>query len=270
MIGIKSLLVMLSSTLVFNGMKLSIIIPVFNEVDTVGELLKRVQVVDLSNISKEIIIIDDASTDNTRQFLNSLDKKEYTVLLQEHNQGKGAAMRRGYQAASGEIILNQDADLEYNPEDYPALLKPILEHGADVVYGSRFVYPPELFGRKVGRANLRANNFIYNSFYFGNIFLTWLSNRFTGLRLTDMETGYKVFRRVALEKIIPQLNSRRFGIEPEITARVAQNRLTLVEVPIHYSGRTVEAGKKIKWRDGLAAVWHIVKFNWPYKLNDKT
>ena len=248
---------MLSSTLVFNGMKLSIIIPVFNEVDTVGELLKRVQVVDLSNISKEIIIIDDASTDNTRQFLNSLDKKEYTVLLQEHNQGKGAAMRRGYQAASGEIILNQDADLEYNPEDYPALLKPILEQGADVVYGSRF-------------ANLRANNFIYNSFYFGNIFLTWLSNRFTGLRLTDMETGYKVFRRAALERIIPQLSSRRFGIEPEITARVAQNRLVLVEVPIHYSGRTVEAGKKIKWRDGAAAVWHIVKFNWLYKLNDKT
>src|SRR3989344_9608544 len=257
MIGIKSLLVMLSSTLVFNGMKLSIIIPVFNEVDTVGELLKRVQVVDLSNISKEIIIIDDASTDNTRQFLNSLDKKEYTVLLQEHNQGKGAAMRRGYQAASGEIILNQDADLEYNPEDYPALLKPILEHGADVVYGSRF-------------ANLRGNNFIYNSFYFGNIFLTWLSNRFTGLKLTDMETGYKVFRRAALERIIPQLSSRRFGIEPEITARVAQNRLVLVEVPIHYSGRTVEAGKKIKWRDGAAAVWHIVKFNWLYKLNDKT
>jgi len=192
-------------------MKLSIIIPVFNEAATLRELLRRVEEVALPGVSKEIIIIDDASTDNTRQFLNSLDKKKYTVLLQEHNQGKGAAMRRGYQAASGEIILNQDADLEYNPEDYPALLKPILEQGADVVYGSRF-------------ANLRANNFIYNSFYFGNIFLTWLSNRFTGLRLTDMETGYKVFRRVALEKIIPQLNSRRFGIEPEITARVAQNR----------------------------------------------
>ena len=238
-------------------MKLSIIIPVFNEAATLRELLRRVEEVALPGVSKEIIIIDDASTDNTRQFLNSLDKKKCTVLLQERNQGKGAAMRRGYQAASGEIILNQDADLEYNPEDYPALLKPILEQGADVVYGSRF-------------ANLRANNFIYNSFYFGNIFLTWLSNRFTGLRLTDMETGYKVFRRVALEKIIPQLNSRRFGIEPEITARVAQNRLTLVEVPIHYSGRTVEAGKKIKWRDGAAAVWHIVKFNWLYKLNDKT
>ena len=238
-------------------MKLSIIIPVFNEAATLRELLRRVEEVALPGVSKEIIIIDDASTDNTRQFLNSLDEKKYMVLLQERNQGKGAAMRRGYQAASGEIILNQDADLEYNPEDYPALLKPILEQGADVVYGSRF-------------ANLRANNFIYNSFYFGNIFLTWLSNRFTGLRLTDMETGYKVFRRVALEKIIPQLNSRRFGIEPEITARVAQNRLTLVEVPIHYSGRTVEAGKKIKWRDGAAAVWHIVKFNWLYKLNDKT
>ncbi|HXK35861.1 MAG TPA: glycosyltransferase family 2 protein [Candidatus Paceibacterota bacterium] len=238
-------------------MKLSIIIPVFNEAATLRELLRRVEEVVLPGVSKEIIIIDDASTDNTRQFFNSLDEKKYMVLLQERNQGKGAAMRLGYQAASGEIILNQDADLEYNPEDYPALLKPILEQGADVVYGSRF-------------ANLRANNFIYNSFYFGNIFLTWLSNRFTGLRLTDMETGYKVFRRAALEKITPQLSSRRFGIEPEITARVAQNRLTLVEVPIHYSGRTVEAGKKIKWRDGLAAVWHIVKFNWPYKLNDKT
>ena len=133
-------------------MKLSIIIPVFNEAATLRELLRRVEEVALPGVSKEIIIIDDASTDNTRQFLNSLDKKEYTVLLQEHNQGKGAAMRRGYQAASGEIILNQDADLEYNPEDYPALLKPILEQGADVVYGSRF-------------ANLRANNFIYNSFY---------------------------------------------------------------------------------------------------------
>ena len=238
-------------------MKLSIIIPVFNEAATLRELLRRVEEVALPGVSKEIIIIDDASTDNTRQFLNSLDKKKCTVLLQERNQGKGAAMRRGYQAASGEIILNQDADLEYNPEDYPALLKPILEQGADVVYGSRF-------------ANLRANNFIYNSFYFGNIFLTWLSNRFTGLKLTDMETGYKVFRRAALERIIPQLSSRRFGIEPEITARVAQNRLVLVEVPIHYSGRTVEAGKKIKWRDGAAAVWHIVKFNWLYKLNDKT
>ena len=238
-------------------MKLSIIIPVFNEAATLRELLRRVEEVVLPGVSKEIIIIDDASTDNTRQFFNSLDEKKYMVLLQERNQGKGAAMRLGYQAASGEIILNQDADLEYNPEDYPALLKPILEQGADVVYGSRF-------------ANLRANNFIYNSFYFGNIFLTWLSNRFTGLRLTDMETGYKVFRRAALERIIPQLSSRRFGIEPEITARVAQNRLTLVEVPIHYSGRTVEAGKKIKWRDGAAAVWHIVKFNWLYKLNDKT
>ena len=238
-------------------MKLSIIIPVFNEAATLRELLRRVEEVALPGVSKEIIIIDDASTDNTRQFLNSLDEKKYMVLLQERNQGKGAAMRLGYQAASGEIILNQDADLEYNPEDYPALLKPILEQGADVVYGSRF-------------ANLRANNFIYNSFYFGNIFLTWLSNRFTGLRLTDMETGYKVFRRAALERIIPQLSSRRFGIEPEITARVAQNRLVLVEVPIHYSGRTVEAGKKIKWRDGAAAVWHIVKFNWLYKLNDKT
>ena len=238
-------------------MKLSIIIPVFNEAATLRELLRRVEEVALPGVSKEIIIIDDASTDNTRQFLNSLDEKKYMVLLQERNQGKGAAMRLGYQAASGEIILNQDADLEYNPEDYPALLKPILEQGADVVYGSRF-------------ANLRANNFIYNSFYFGNIFLTWLSNRFTGLKLTDMETGYKVFRRAALERIIPQLSSRRFGIEPEITARVAQNRLVLVEVPIHYSGRTVEAGKKIKWRDGAAAVWHIVKFNWLYKLNDKT
>ena len=144
-------------------MKLSIIIPVFNEAATLRELLRRVEEVALPGVSKEIIIIDDASTDNTRQFLNSLDEKKYMVLLQERNQGKGAAMRLGYQAASGEIILNQDADLEYNPEDYPALLKPILEHGADVVYGSRFVYPPELFGRKVGRANLRANNFIYNS-----------------------------------------------------------------------------------------------------------
>ena len=231
-----------------NGVKLSIIIPVFNEAATLGELLRRVEGVRLSGVSKEIIIIDDASTDSTRQFLSSLDKKKYKILLQERNQGKGAAMRRGYQVASGDIILNQDADLEYNPKDYPALIKPILEQGADVVYGSRF-------------ADLRANNFIYNSFYFGNIFLTWFSNKLTDLALTDMETGYKAFSRVALNRIWPRLRSKRFGLEPEITAQIAKNKLRLVEVPIHYNGRTMAAGKKIKWRDGLAAVWHIINCN---------
>jgi glycosyltransferase involved in cell wall biosynthesis len=222
--------------------KLSIIIPVFNECETICELIHRVDAVELD---KEIIIVDDASTDGTRSLLKKYEEKEqFKIIYQSKNYGKGKALRVGFNKAEGEIIIIQDADLEYNPKDYPILLEPILDGRADVVYGSRFLGGPHRV------------LFFWHSM--GNRFLTTLSNMFTNINLTDMETGYKVFRRSILDSI--SLRCNRFGFEPEFTSKVARNKFIIYEVPISYAGRTYSAGKKINWKDGVAALWFIIWF----------
>ena len=223
-------------------MKLSIIIPVFNECETICELIHRVDAVKLD---KEIIIVDDASTDGTRSLLKKYEEKEqFKIIYQSKNYGKGKALRVGFNKAEGEIIIIQDADLEYNPKDYPILLEPILDGRADVVYGSRFLGGPHRV------------LFFWHSM--GNRFLTILSNMFTNINLTDMETGYKVFRRSVLDSI--SLKCNRFGFEPEFTSKIAKNKFIIYEVPISYAGRNYSAGKKINWKDGVAAIWFIVRF----------
>ncbi len=226
--------------------KLSIVIPVFNEKNTVLEILKRINEVPLS-LEKEIILIDDFSTDGTREILKNLPTEKYKIFYHEKNSGKGAAVRLGFKEASGDIILIQDADLEYDPKEYEKLIKPIMEGKADVVYGSRLI-------------GSEAHRVLYFWHYMGNRCLTFLSNMFSNLNLSDMETGYKVYSRAALNKILPSLISDRFGIEPEITMLAGKNKLRIYEVGIAYAGRTYEEGKKIGWKDGLAAVWHIIRF----------
>jgi glycosyltransferase involved in cell wall biosynthesis len=243
-------------------MKTSIVIPVYNERAFIEEVLLRVQVVQLD---KEVLVIDDGSTDGTRSLLQELEKaqtagkREVMVqngrailplehicfLFQDRNFGKGAALRRGFQAATGDIVLVQDADLEYDPRDYDKLLAPILDGRADVVYGSRFLGGPQ-----------RVHYFWH---YAGNKFLTLLSDMLTNLKLTDMETCYKVFRREVLQSI--QLKSDRFGFEPECTAKIARGNWRIYEVPISYAGRTYSEGKKITWRDGLSTLWCILRYN---------
>jgi glycosyltransferase involved in cell wall biosynthesis len=241
--------------------KLSVVIPVYNEIATIEEILRRVQD---TGLRKEIILLDDCSTDGTRQTLENMVKlqaggeavafaqdggdpiplADIRFFFQEKNQGKGAALRRGFAEATGEIVLVQDADLEYDPRDYPKLLDPIVDGRADVVYGSRFLGGPQ-----------RVHYFRH---YVANKFLTLLSDIFTNLKLTDMETCYKVFRKEALQGI--QIKSDRFGFEPEITAKIAKGKWRVYEVPISYAGRTYEEGKKITWKDGVRALWCIVWF----------
>jgi glycosyltransferase involved in cell wall biosynthesis len=241
---------------------ISIVIPVFNERTYIEEVLLRVQAVPLK---KEIVVIDDCSTDGTRALLQDFQRaqaagcRELSVqsgkkllalenirfLFQDRNRGKGAALRRGFEAATGEVLLVQDADLEYDPRDYDRLLEPIFDGRADVVYGSRFLGGPQ-----------RVNYFWH---YVGNKFLTLLSNILTNLKLTDMETCYKVFRWEVLQKI--KLKSDRFGFEPEFTAKVAKGNWRIYEVPISYAGRTYAEGKKITWRDGVLTLWYIVRYN---------
>ncbi len=229
-----------------NCQKLSIVIPVFNEEKTIEKLVDTVFAVDVSCI-KELIFVDDGSTDRTREVLSKY-RSAHKVIFMDKNRGKGAAVRRGFAEATGDIILIQDADLEYDPKEYHLLMEPILDGDADVVYGSRFV---TAFPRRV----------LYFHHYMANQLVTFISNIFTGLNLSDMETGYKVFTKEALRTILPKLSANRFGIEPELTARIAQANLRVFEVGISYKGRTYGEGKKISWKDGVAAIFHIIKYN---------
>ena len=224
--------------------KLSIIIPVYNEQGTLAEIVRAVRNVDLS-LAKEIIIVDDASTDATRQVIEKLPDDNLVKVYHNKNQGKGSALRSGFAEATGDLILIQDADLEYSPEEYPKLLRPILDGKADVVYGSRFI-------------GSEAHRVLYFWHMVGNRFLTLLSNMCTNLNLTDMETCYKVFRKEIVRDIVIQED--RFGFEPEITAKVARTGCRIYEVGISYSGRTYKEGKKIGLRDGFRALYCILKY----------
>lgn len=230
---------------------LSVVIPVYNERATLLELVDRVRDVP---IRKQIILVDDGSQDGTRDLLAALqaDPRDDSlntvkVVFHERNRGKGAALRTGFHEANGECVIVQDADQEYDPSEYPRLLQPLVEGKADVVYGSRFL----------GDYSHRV---LYYWHYLGNRFLTTLSNCFTNLNLTDMETCYKVFRTDVLKEILPTLKQDRFGFEPEITAKISRRRLRIYELSISYSGRTYDQGKKIGWRDGFQALWCIIRY----------
>lgn len=228
--------------------KLSIIIPVYNEAPTIAKILAAVETAPLpDNLLREIIIIDDGSTDGSSKLIQQW-QDNCRVILQDKNQGKGAAVRAGLKLASGDYVVIQDADLEYNPEEYRRLLQPLLDNQADIVYGSRFL------GSQPHRALLFWH-------YFGNRLITLFSNICTNLNLTDVETGYKCFNRAVRDTLAKNLSSNRFGVEPEITAIVARKKFRVYEVGISYFGRTYGEGKKINWPDGLAALWHIFYFN---------
>lgn len=228
-------------------MRLSIIIPVYNESKFIREIVSRVLTADLGPVTKEIILVDDCSTDETPDILrNEIELLADLVIYKSKNEGKGAALRTGFANATGDVVVIQDADLEYDPEEIGKLLQPIIAQKADVVYGTRFV-------------GGEAHRVLFFWHYIGNKFLTLLSNMFTNLNLTDMETCYKMFRREVLEGI--EIEQNRFGFEPEITAKIAAGNWRIYEVGISYHGRTYQEGKKIGWKDGLNAIYCILKFN---------
>ena len=226
-------------------MKVSVVIPVYNERSTIEQIVNAVRAADVGDA--EIIVVDDASTDGTQQLLKEkISSVAHQIIYQPHNQGKGAALRAGFAAANGDIILVQDADLEYNPADYPTLLEPILSGKADAVYGSRFM-------------SGRPHRVLYFWHMVGNRFLTLLSNMFTNLNLTDLETCYKAFRADVIKNL--DLREDRFGFEPEVTAKLAKARCRIYEVGISYNGRTYSEGKKVNWKDGFQAIYAIVRYN---------
>ncbi|MBN1272641.1 MAG: glycosyltransferase family 2 protein [Candidatus Aminicenantes bacterium] len=224
-------------------MKLSIVIPVYNEKDTLEKIVARVQASPV-DMEKEIILVDDASQDGSKEILEKMTGPNLKTCFHEKNQGKGTALRTGFAEATGDIILVQDADLEYDPRDYIHLLEPILDGRADAVYGSRFLGGP--------------HRVLFFWHYVVNRFLTTFSNMLTNLNLTDMETCYKVIKKDILDRI--SLKSKRFGFEPEITIKLAKLKCRIYEVPISYSGREYNEGKKIGWKDGIAAIFHIIRF----------
>jgi glycosyltransferase involved in cell wall biosynthesis len=226
-------------------MKVSVVIPVYNERSTIEQIVTAVRAADVGDI--EIIVVDDASTDGTQQVLKEkISTLAHQIIYQPHNRGKGAALRAGFAAATGDIILVQDADLEYNPADYPTLLEPILSGKADAVYGSRFM-------------GGRPHRVLYFWHMVGNRFLTLLSNMFTNLNLTDLETCYKAFRADVIKNL--DLRENRFGFEPEVTAKLAKTKCRIYEVGISYNGRTYSEGKKVNWKDGFQAIYAILRYN---------
>ena len=264
-------------------MTISIIIPIFNEKNTILALLKRVVEVDLGDIKKEIILVDDGSSDGTRDILKTLEN-DYKIIYHQKNQGKGAALRTAFPQATGDLILIQDADLEYDPKNYLNLMKPILEGKADVVFGSRFLAKfktqqvPWLKRWLILKPAIAAQNYFlktkltdaHNGFRAFSRralrsikILTSFSNLLTGLHLTDMLTCHKIFRKEVIEAIAPKLTGNRFEIEPEITALIAKKKYRICEVPLAFLGilRTAKEVKKVKWQDGLVAVWYMIKFN---------
>jgi glycosyltransferase involved in cell wall biosynthesis len=228
--------------------KLSIVIPAYNEEATIEKIVDTVRAVELEGVTKELIIVDDCSRDNTAKTIDGLAQKfpDVRAIHHPYNQGKGAALRTGFKEATGDWVIIQDADLEYDPSEYKLLLEPILAGKADVVFGSRFL-------------GTGAHRVVYYWHSMGNRFLTELSNMFTNINLTDMETCYKLFKRDIIQKI--NIEENRFGFEPEITAKVARMHCRMYEVGISYYGRTYEEGKKIGWRDGFRAIWCILKYN---------
>jgi glycosyltransferase involved in cell wall biosynthesis len=236
--------------------KLSIVIPCYNEKNTIEKILDEINDVKLGSTQKEIVIVDDYSKDGTRSILKKLTETNNNIklILQSSNHGKGAALKRGILATTGDIVVIQDADLEYDPQEYKRLLYPIERGHADVVYGSRFI-------------GGEPHRIIYYRNQVANKFLTFLSNIFTGLNLTDMETCYKMMRGDLARKLASQLKAQRFGFEPEITARIAKSKAAVYEIGISYYGRSKEEGKKIGYRDGLKAIWEIIYFNLTVRKN---
>jgi len=228
------------------SLKLSVIIPVYNEEKTIDAVIGSVQKVALKDIKKEIIIVDDFSTDNTRKILLGLMDSNLKIFFHQKNQGKGTAIRTGLKHVTGDIILIQDADLEYNPSEYGKLLRPIIEDNKNVVYGTRLEYI---------KHNVKNMNRLH---FIGNIFLTHITNLFYNTRITDMETGYKVFRKEVIDKI--KLKAKRFDFEPEITAKILKKGYKICEVPITFRARKFDEGKKITWRDGVKALFYLIKY----------
>ncbi|MBN2010368.1 glycosyltransferase family 2 protein [candidate division KSB1 bacterium] len=222
-------------------MKLSIVVPVYNEKNTIEEIVKRIQ---RTPFEKEIIMVDDYSTDGTREIITNMKSDNIKKVFHEKNQGKGAALRTAFEHISGDVVIVQDADLEYDPREYEKLIDPIVDGRADVVYGSRFLGGP--------------HRVLFFWHYVGNLMLTLFSNMMTNLNLTDMETCYKAFKASAIQGI--KIRSNRFGFEPEITAKIARRKVRIYEVPISYSGRDYSEGKKIGWRDGVKAIGAIILY----------